>query len=441
MSTRSSSSNLFSPFSDPESVIRNRRRNLDDPSLLLDFDEINMSNNLNINPGPPLAGLPSQNHNGPPGPNLHMPALDLRTIKELCQPTMNGRGGAIARVNIQATNFGLENHMIQRVQNSCQFHGLPGDDTNKHLDKFLHVTQSMKQNGVTDDALRLYLFPYSLTHHATAWNDISNFRQLPDESLFKAWECYKLLIDRFPNHNMLPVTQIDTFYNELTLRHRDTINAAVGGTFMKRRPEECYDLIENMTAHHNDWDTSTHRGEPSSSTTSSSEIAALAQQMIKMRKDMLQIYRLNQQVNSVTPSCETYGDPHSYYECQAADGYTQDVYATTRNYNSGGNVYQPQGDRNMFSNTIPNLHEEIKAITTRSGNVLVGPSVPPPTPSSSFEEVERDPETIIDHVLTESTTRVPPSVVQSSPSSRPSEIPPPPTSSSFELSKWNPHQP
>ncbi|GJY71711.1 hypothetical protein Tco_0475414 [Tanacetum coccineum] len=30
----------------------------------------------------------------------------------------------------------------------------------------------MKQNGVTDDALRLYLFPYSLTHHATAWRDL-----------------------------------------------------------------------------------------------------------------------------------------------------------------------------------------------------------------------------------------------------------------------------
>ncbi|GJZ80763.1 reverse transcriptase domain-containing protein [Tanacetum coccineum] len=178
----------------------------------------------------------------------------------------------------------------------------------------------MKQNGVTDDALRLYLFPYWLTHHATAWfdrlpknsihtfqemaskflskyfppsmvtklrNEISNFRQLPDESLFEAWECYKLSIDRCSNHNMLPVTQIDTFYNGLTLRHRDTINAAAGGTFMKRRPEECYDLIENMTAHHNDWDTSAHRGESSSSTTSSSEIAALAQQMIEMRKDMI----------------------------------------------------------------------------------------------------------------------------------------------------------
>nr|GEX89736.1 hypothetical protein [Tanacetum cinerariifolium] len=58
---------------------------------------------------------------------------------------------------------------------------------------------------------------------------------------------------------MLPVTQIDTFYNGLTLRHRDTINAAARGTFMKRRLEECYDLIENMTTHHNDWDTSAQR--------------------------------------------------------------------------------------------------------------------------------------------------------------------------------------
>nr|GFB07891.1 reverse transcriptase domain-containing protein [Tanacetum cinerariifolium] len=54
---------------------------------------------------------------------------------------------------------------------------------------------------------------------------------------------------------MLPVTQIDTFYNGLTLRQRDTINAATGGTFIKRHPEECYDLIENMIAHYNDWDT------------------------------------------------------------------------------------------------------------------------------------------------------------------------------------------
>nr|GEY00907.1 hypothetical protein [Tanacetum cinerariifolium] len=90
-------------------------------------------------------------------------------------------------------------------------------------------------------------------------NKITNFCQRPDESLFEEWVRYKLSIDRCPNHNMLPVTQIDTFYNSLTLRHRDTSNAAAGGTFMKRCPKECYDLIKNMTAYHNDWDTSAQR--------------------------------------------------------------------------------------------------------------------------------------------------------------------------------------
>nr|GFD45395.1 reverse transcriptase domain-containing protein [Tanacetum cinerariifolium] len=73
-------------------------------------------------------------------------------MEELCQPSLNGWGGPIAPIAIQGTNFGLENDMIQQVHNSYQFHGLPGDDANKHLNKFLHVTQSIKVNRVTDDA-------------------------------------------------------------------------------------------------------------------------------------------------------------------------------------------------------------------------------------------------------------------------------------------------
>nr|GEX46474.1 reverse transcriptase domain-containing protein [Tanacetum cinerariifolium] len=142
------------------------------------------------------------------------------------------------------------------------------------------VTQHMKQNEVSNDVLRLSLFPYSLTHHSTAWydrlprnsiqsfddmmrkflskyfppsmvsklrNEITNFRQDLNESLFEACEHYKLSIDRCPNHNMLLVTQIDTFYNGLTLRHRDTINAAAGGTFMKKRPEDCSGSLPSNT--------------------------------------------------------------------------------------------------------------------------------------------------------------------------------------------------
>nr|GEX72893.1 reverse transcriptase domain-containing protein [Tanacetum cinerariifolium] len=160
-------------------------------------------------------------------------------------------------------------------------------------------------------------------------NEITNFCQRPDESLFEAWECYKFSIDHCPNHNMLPVTQIDTFYNGLTLRHRETINAAAGGTFMKSRPEECYDLIENMTSYHNDWDTSAQRSESSSSITSSAdlEIIALKAEMVEIIKNLMKVLQINQQVKAVTPSCETCGGPHSYNDCPATTGHALiDVY-------------------------------------------------------------------------------------------------------------------
>ncbi|GJQ90451.1 reverse transcriptase domain-containing protein [Tanacetum coccineum] len=332
----------------------------------------------------------------------------------------------------------------------------------------------MKQNGVTDDALRLYLFPYSLTHHATTWfdrlsknsihtfqemaskfllkyfppsmvtklrNDISNFCQLSKESFFEAWERYKISIDQCPNHNMLPITQIDTFYNGLTLRHRDMINAAAGGTFMKRRPEECYDLIENMIAHHNDWDTSAQRGESSSSiTSSSSKMATLTQQMAKMRKDMLQMYQINQQVNSVSPSCETCGGPHAYYECQAVGGYTQDVYATSGTYNQGGNTYQTQDLKKIIlqrpqgalsSNTEPNPREQVSSIMTRSGLTTAKHSIPPHVPPTPSVEVE--PGILMNEVHITSPTStahvLPPGVQPVSPP-KPKEDPKP-----------NPHQP
>nr|GEZ11361.1 reverse transcriptase domain-containing protein [Tanacetum cinerariifolium] len=148
-------------------------------------------------------------------------------------------------------------------------------------------------------------------------NEITNFRQHPDESLFEVWERYKLLVDHCPNYNLLPITQIDIFYNGLTLRHRNTINAAAGGTFMKRRPEECYDLIENMNAHHNDWDTSVQRSESSSSITSSSDPknVALKAKMAKINKNLMKVLQINHQVKAVTPSCETSTGPHSYNDC------------------------------------------------------------------------------------------------------------------------------
>nr|GEV83104.1 hypothetical protein [Tanacetum cinerariifolium] len=200
MSTRSSARNLFPPLDNPELTIR--RRSHVDPTLLNDFE---MATEGNSDPS----------------------VLDLQTMEELCQPTLNGRGGPIAPIAIQATNFRLKN------------------DNDSTSSKLLPISWTSGK-----------YFPPSMVTKLR--NKITNFRQRPDESLFEAWERYKLSIDR--------------------------------GTFMKRNLEECYDLIENMTAHHNVWD-------------------SLAQ--------------------------------------RTTVGQTQNVYAARAN--QGGNSYQPQGNRNLLS--------------------------------------------------------------------------------------------
>nr|GEW70433.1 hypothetical protein [Tanacetum cinerariifolium] len=111
---------------------------------------------------------------------------------------------------------------------------------------------------------------------------------------------------------------------------RYTINVAARGTFMKRHPEECYDLIENMTAYHNDWDTSAQRSESSSSITSSfdTEIAALKAEIAEINKNLIRVLQVNQQVKAVTSNRETCGGLYSFSDCPATVGNTQNVYAT-----------------------------------------------------------------------------------------------------------------
>nr|GEZ99446.1 hypothetical protein [Tanacetum cinerariifolium] len=89
--------NLFPSPNNPELTIRRRSRS--NPTLL------NSSKMAAERPG-------------------DLPVPDLRNIEKLCQPSLNGQGGPIALIVIQATNFGLKNDTIQQVQNSCQFHGL-----------------------------------------------------------------------------------------------------------------------------------------------------------------------------------------------------------------------------------------------------------------------------------------------------------------------------
>ncbi|GJS32355.1 reverse transcriptase domain-containing protein [Tanacetum coccineum] len=76
------------------------------------------------------------------------------------------------------------------------------------------------------------------------------------------------------------------------------------------------------------------------------------------------------------------------------------------------NTASTSGTGSLPSNTVANPKGELKAITTRSGLVLDGPTVPMPPPFINPEEDERVEETLTDPEHGEFTIKVPPPLVQ-----------------------------
>jgi hypothetical protein len=114
------------------------------------------------------------------------------------------------------------------------FCGKASEDSNAHLQHFLEICNTFTIQGVTQDAVRPRLFPFSLLGKAKQWfyfdkvavstwekcsnaflakffplgktnalrNKFSGFQQLTDETIAEAWECMQDYIIACPHHGM-----------------------------------------------------------------------------------------------------------------------------------------------------------------------------------------------------------------------------------------------
>ncbi|XP_073120605.1 uncharacterized protein [Henckelia pumila] len=202
-----------------------------------------------------------------------------RSMMDLALPNIEGARPSIIRPTVAANHFEIKPAILQMVQNTLQFGGSVIDEPYVHLTNFLDICDTFKIQGVSDDAIRLRLFPFSLRDKAKAWltnlpagsiitwddldkafltkyfppsksmklrADIKTFSQGEQETFYEAWERYKDLLRTCPHHQLPDGLVVQTFYYGLSHLNRTMLDAAAGGNLLRKSSEDGYELIEEM---------------------------------------------------------------------------------------------------------------------------------------------------------------------------------------------------
>nr|GEW58486.1 hypothetical protein [Tanacetum cinerariifolium] len=354
---------------------------------------------------------------------------DQCTMAELLRAPTEGYVEAIVVPPILAEQYELK-HSLINMMTSDQFFGLEKDKPHDHI-RWGSSSLAQKRtiafySHLGGSYFHVHQRILSPSRTTNLRNEISNFQQRFDESFHEAWDRYKELLH--------------------------SLNSAVGGNLLERRTQDVLTIIKNKSKVRNSRNKSIVSQVKSSDAnySSSSKIAKLThavnQQTSAVTIAMTAILKQFQVtpppafVKAVEEICVTCGGAHPYNQfvplselekikkmneinMKAMQTQINNVKNELRNEmktsiqasmsnqtnehkNKMASFFQmntasTSGSGPLPSNTIANPKGKMKAITTRSGIVLDGPSIPMPSPFINPEEDDRVEDTLTNQDLTE----------------------------------------
>ncbi|GJU76031.1 reverse transcriptase domain-containing protein [Tanacetum coccineum] len=235
---------------------------------------------------------------------------DTRTMSELLQAPTEGYGDAIVLPPILAKKFELKVGLLQLVTSS-QFHGFERDDPHAHIRWVNKITSTLEYRNVSNEAIKLMLFPFSLNGVTRIW-----LEKEPPHSIL-TWED---LVFKFVNY-FFPPSKTTNLKNDITnfqQRFDESFGkASDDGNLLNRTPQDALTIIENKSKVRisqnkpivSKVSTTTSSPSPSSDVTALTEIV---NELVLMNNATQQAT-----VKSIEETCVTCGEPHPYYECLA----------------------------------------------------------------------------------------------------------------------------
>ncbi|GJV16589.1 hypothetical protein Tco_1361912 [Tanacetum coccineum] len=160
------------------------------------------------------------------------------TTEQYMSKTRTDYGSGVARTKIDNKDqFELKGQFLKELQEN-PFSGLDNEDANEHIEKVLEIVDLFHVSNITVDQLMLRVFPISLIGAASRWlrneltgsietledlktkflnkyippsrtakkmKEINNFQQESDETIFQAWERFKELLMKCPQHYLTEI--------------------------------------------------------------------------------------------------------------------------------------------------------------------------------------------------------------------------------------------
>ncbi|GKF13789.1 hypothetical protein Tco_0055251, partial [Tanacetum coccineum] len=158
------------------------------------------------------------------------------------------------------------------------------DDAHEHVEQVLDIVNLFNIPSVSHDAVMLRVFPITLTGAAKRWVDrllprtvdswdllknafnqrycpssrtakqleeIRNFKQKGDETLYQAWEWYNDLLYKCPTHDINNHQKVNIFYNSLVAMNRQLLDSQ--GPIPGMTPVQALTVIQTMADHSKKW--------------------------------------------------------------------------------------------------------------------------------------------------------------------------------------------